>query len=179
MCMNAPKRENFALAKAKIVNGGLETAYKLTEIVGDDPCVTEYQILNTRLPHPDLMELFNQLRGIVARVFGVTAIVEHLESEKYPAMSGVEQFLQTIIEQYEVRGLSWSGSGNKTGVVITSVYKTPLGTKTAINTPRLVIGQSCFGLEEELERICDEIKEQVYQYLFEGKQAQLSLFGQE
>ena len=177
--MTTPKRENFSLEKAKIDKGGLEASYQLTEIVGDEACTTTYQVSNTRLPHPDLTELFKQLRGIVARVFGVTAIVEHLESEKYPAMSGVEQFLQTIIEQYEVRGISWSGSGNKTGVVITSVFKTPLGLKTCVNTPRLVLGQSCFGLEDDLERICDEIKEQVYQYLFEGKQAQLSLFGQE
>ena len=112
-------------------------------------------------------------------MFGVTAIVEHLESEKYPAMSGVQKFLDGIIEQYDVRGVSWSGSGNRSGVIITSVFKTALGLKTAVNTPRLILGQECFGLEEELERICDEIKDQVYAYLFEGKQAQLSLFGQE
>lgn len=175
-----PSKENFNLSKVKLQkDGGLTAEYQLTEVVGDDACVTDYQVTNTRLPHPDLVELFKQLRGIVARVFGVTAIVEHLESEKYPAMSGVQKFLDGIIEQYDVRGVSWSGSGNRAGVIISSVFKTALGLKTAVNTPRLILGQECFGLEEELERICEEIKDQVYAYLFEGKQAQLSLFGQE
>ena len=35
-----------------------------------------------------------------------------------------------------------------------------------------------FGFEEELETIIEQIKEEVFAYLFEGKQAQLSLFGE-
>ena len=34
-----------------------------------------------------------------------------------------------------------------------------------------------FGFEEELEKIVEAIKTEVYQFLFNGKQAQLSLFG--
>ena len=36
-----------------------------------------------------------------------------------------------------------------------------------------------FGFEEELEKIVDAIKTEVYQFLFNGKQAQLSLFGEQ
>ena len=34
-----------------------------------------------------------------------------------------------------------------------------------------------FGFEEELEEIVGKIEREVYAYLFDGKQAQLSLFG--
>ena len=36
-----------------------------------------------------------------------------------------------------------------------------------------------FGFEEELEEIVGKIEREVYAYLFDGKQAQLSLFGAE
>ena len=36
-----------------------------------------------------------------------------------------------------------------------------------------------FGFEEELETIVDAIKKEVYEYLFKGKQAQLTLFGEQ
>ena len=177
--MNVPKRENFALSKAKIVNGGLEAEYELTEIVGDDPCTTGYKITNSRLPHPDLPALFQKLRGIVGRVMGVTAVLEHLQSEQYPAMSGVEKFLDGVCEQYDVRGISWSGSGAKEAVIISSVFTTASGLKCAVNTPRLPLNSETFGFEEELSEIIGRIKDEVFAYLFEGKQAQLSLFGQE
>ena len=41
------------------------------------------------------------------------------------------------------------------------------------------MAQISFGFEEELETIVEAIKKEVYAYLFKGKQAQLSLFGEE
>ena len=60
----------------------------------------------------------------------------------------------------------------------TAVLETPNGLKTAINTPRIKLAQISYGFEEELEAITEQIKGEVYAYLFKGKQAQLSLFGQ-
>lgn len=178
--MEKPKYENFNLSKVKIDKaGGLVCEYQLTEVVGDDACVTDYAVSNTRAPHPDLLALFPKLRGIIGRVLGVTSVLEHLQSEHYPAMEGVEKYLEGTLEQYDVRGVAWSGSGSKAGVVITSVFKTPLGLKTCINTPRLPTGTESYGFEDELLELTETIKTEVYEYLFNGKQAQLSLFGQE
>ena len=63
------------------------------------------------------------------------------------------------------------------GVVITAVYTTANGLKTCINTPRIKMATISFGFEEELEEIVGKIEREVYAYLFDGKQAQLSLFG--
>ena len=88
------------------------------------------------------------------------------------------QFADELLKQIDVRGVSWSGSGDNVGVIITAVLETPNGLKTCINTPRIKMEQISFSLEEELETIVEAIKKEVYAYLFKDKQAQLSLFGQ-
>ena len=89
------------------------------------------------------------------------------------------QFAEELLQKIEVRGVSWSGSDESVGVVITAIFETTNGLKSAINTPRIKLAQISFGFEEELEKITDAIKTEVYAYLFKGKQAQLSLFGGE
>ena len=86
-------------------------------------------------------------------------------------------FADELLQKIEVRGISWSGTGAKSGVVITAVYETANGLKTCINTPRIILATISFGFEEELETIVESIKKEVYAYLFKGKQAQMSLFG--
>ena len=73
--------------------------------------------------------------------------------------------------------MSWSGSDENVGVVVTAVMETPNGLKSVVNTPRIKLAQISFGFEEELEAITEAIKAEIYAYLFKGKQAQLSLFG--
>ena len=87
-------------------------------------------------------------------------------------------FADELLSKIEVRGVAWSGTGDNTGVVITSVFETPNGLKTCINTPRIKMATISFGFEEELEIIVESIKKEVYAYLFKGKQAQMSLFGE-
>ena len=96
------------------------------------------------------------------------------ESKKMLARNFADELLAKI----EVRGVAWSGTGDNTGVVITSVFETPNGLKTCINTPRIKMATISFGFEEELETIVESIKKEVYAYLLKGKQAQMSLFGE-
>lgn len=179
--MEKPSRENFNLSKVKLLpnGGGISAEYQISEVAGGEPCVTDYQVTRTQMPHPDLLEQFKQLRAIVGRVFGITSFLSFLQSEKYPAMEVARAFGDELLAKYEVRGLSWSGSGSGAGVVITAVFATENGLKTAVNTPRIKTEQISYGFEEELERIAGDVKDEVYNYLFEGKQAQMSLFGEE
>lgn len=178
-----PTEKDFNLSKVKLLpKGGIQAEYQVTQIVDGETSLIDRNETCNRDVHPDLTGLFEDLRNIVARTFNITSFLTLLESDemKLPESKKMlaRSFADELIQKIEVRGVAWSGSGDKTGVVITAVYETANGLKTCINTPRIVLATISFGFEEELETIVESIKKEVYAYLFKGKQAQLSLFGQ-
>lgn len=177
-----PTEKNFNLSKVKLdPNGGVKAEYQITTTIDGEPSVIDRTESCTRDVHPDLRGLFEDLRHIVGRVFNITSFLTMLESEEMKMsesnMMTARAFAEELISKIDVRGISWSGTEDNIGVVITAVFETPNGLKTCINTPRIKLAQISFGFEEELETIVNAVKTEVYKYLFEGKQAQLSLFG--
>lgn len=179
-----PQLKDLNLQKVKLEpKGGLQAVYQLTEVVKGEPTITDYQVNVARDIHPDLQKLFKDLRSIVGRVFGLTSFLTITDGKELGLTDArkeiARKYAEGLLQKIDVRGLSWSGSDENAGIIITSVYETPNGLKTCINTPRIKIAQSSFGFEDELEEIADAIKEEVYEFLFNGKQAQLSLFGEQ
>lgn len=182
--MNIPSEKNFSLEKVKLAkDGGLEAQYEVVETNGGESYVNNYHVTNGKEIHPDLKHLFDDLRPIVARVFGMTSFLSMLESPEMKLSDSkllqARAFAEEILMNIDVRGVSYSGQDDNVGVIITSVYTTGNGLKTCINTPRIKLATVSFGFEEELEKIVGDIEREVYQFLFKGKQAQLTLFGQE
>lgn len=168
-----PSEKNFNLSKVKLnPNGGLSADYQVTETVGGEPSVTDHHATVTRDIHPDLARMFDDLRPIVGRVFNITSFLTFLESDEMkltePKKALARNFADELIRKIDVRGVSWSGSDDNIGVVITAVFETPNGLKTCVNTPRIKVAQISFGFEEELETIVNAIKKEVYEFLFKG-----------
>lgn len=179
-----PNPKDFQLEKVKLVNnGGICAHYDVTEVVGGTSYTNHYVVDNGMDVHPDLAGLFEDLRPIVARVFNINSFLSFVEdpANKIPAkiQEQARGFAGELLNNIEVRGVSFSGKDDNVGVVITAVYTTANGLKTCINTPRIKMATISFGFEEELEEIVGKIEREVYAYLFDGKQAQLSLFGAE
>lgn len=175
------EKKDFNLSKVKLLpKGGLTAEYQLTENVGGELSVTDYKATYTRDVHPDMSGAFQDLRIIVARVFGMTSFLSFMASEKLPKdkIENAKKFAEQLMDRIDVRGISLSGSDDDPAVIITSVYEVENGQKSAMNTPRLRMANISFGFEEQLDTIIEQIKEEVFAYLFEGKQAQLSLFGE-
>lgn len=182
--MNIPSEKNFSLEKVKLAkDGGLEAQYEVVESKGGESYVNNYHVTNAMEIHPDLKQLFKDLRPIVARTLGMTSFLSMLESPDMKLndakLRQAREFAEEILSNIDVRGVSYSGEDDNVGVVITSVFTTMNGLKTCINTPRIKLATVSFGFEEELEKIVGDIEREVYEFLFRGKQAQLSLFGQE
>ena len=176
-----PTEKDFNLSKVKLLpKGGIQAEYQVTQIVDGETSLIDRNETCTRDVHPDLLGLFDDLRTIVGRVFNITSFLTFLDAEvvSHNLADRARAFSDELLSKIEVRGLSWSGTGDKSGVVITAVYETANGLKTCINTPRIVLATISFGFEEELETIVESIKKEVYAYLFRGKQAQMSLFGE-
>lgn len=180
--MAKPTENNFSLEKVKLVNnGGICAHYDVTEVVGGTSYTNHYVVDNGMDVHPDLANLFDDLRPIVARVFNINSFLSFVEDKENKIPAKIQEqaraFAGELLDCIEVRGVSFSGKDDNVGVVITAVYKTANGLKTCINTPRIKMATISFGFEEELEEIVGKIEREVYAYLFDGKQAQLSLFG--
>ena len=155
---NKPEIQNFNLTKVKLLpGGGLAADYSASVIIKGEASTTDYSVSCNRDVHPDLAALFSGLRSLIARVF---------------------QWDGEMVELIEVRGLSWSGKDDNEGIVITALYETANGQKVAINTPRIRLSSESFGFEQLLAEDAARIKSEVYEFLFNGKQAQLSLFGE-
>ena len=177
-----PTEKDFNLSKVKLLpTGGIKVNYQITQVIEGEASVIDRDETCDRDVHPDLLGLFEDLRSIVARVFNVTAFLSFLESPEMKLPDAkkalARDFADGLLEKIDVRGVSWSGSDENVGVVVTAVMETPNGLKSMVNTPRIKLAQISFGFEEELETIVESIKKEVYAYLFKGKQAQLSLFG--
>ena len=174
--------KNFNLSKVKLdPNGGLKAEYQITTVVDDEPSVITRKESCSRDVHPDLSDSFKALRQIVGSVFGFTQLLTELDTGEMSAgtKARLKAKIEDQLDKIEVRGIALSGSEEKAGVIITAILETANGTKTCINTPRIRLESDSFGFEEELQDCCEAIKTEVYQYLFEGKQAQLSLFGEQ
>lgn len=177
-----PTEKDFNLSKVKLLpKGGVQAEYQVTQTVDGENSVIDRNETCTRDVHPDLSALFADLRIIVGRVFNITSFLTLLSSDEMKLSDAklaiAKSFADELLSKIDVRGVSWSGTGEGVGVVITAVFETPNGLKTCINTPRIKMAQISFGFEEDLEKIVEAIKTEVYAYLFKGKQAQLSLFG--
>ena len=51
------------------------------------------------------------------------------------------------------------------------------GLKATVISPRLKYNEEIFGFEHELETVLTELQKEIYAYLFQGKKAELEVFG--
>lgn len=180
--MPIPTKEKFSLSKVKLLkDGGLDVHYEVTEVVGNESYTNKYHVLSAKDIHPDLCHLFNDLRPIMGRVFNITSFKTMIATPEFKATKKqtdiAAAFAEECLDNIEVRGVSLSGQDDNVGVVLTGLFTISNNQKTAINTPRMKYNVETFGFEEELENIVCDIENEVYAFLFEGKKAQLELFG--
>lgn len=174
---------NVDIKKCKLLkDGGMEVHYTVLETNGNESYCNSYVLESAKDVHPDLTGAFDELKPIMCRVFGFTSYLSMVESDSFEAsLLQKEQargFAEEIKQRIKVRAISMSGSGESEGVVLTANLQVMNGQIVAINTPRIRFATESFGFEEECEKIVTRIKDEVYKYLYEGKKAQLELFGQ-
>ena len=174
--------KSFALSKVRTLkDGGLDVHYEVTETIGNESYTNKYHVESAKDIHPDLRECFDRLRPIMGRIFNITSFLSMVETDDIKANKTQKEvarnFADEMLKNIEVRGVSYSGQDDNVGVVLTGLFTVSNNQKTAINSPRLKFNTETFGFEEELEEIVADIENEVYEFLFKGKKAQLELFG--
>ena len=177
-----PSEKVFALSKVKTLkDGGLDVHYEVTETIGNESYTNKYHVESAKDIHPDLRDCFDRLRPIMGRIFNITSFLSMVETSDFKATKKQSElsrdFADEMLKNIEVRGVSFSGQDDNVGVVLTGLFTVSNNQNTAINSPRLKFNTETFGFEEELEEIVSDIENEVYEFLFKGKKAQLELFG--
>jgi len=189
--MNNVTEKAFSLAKVKkLKGGGLDVHYEVAENNGSETYNNKYHVENVREVHPDMTKLFDDLKPIVAQVFGMLdfkSTANELTIKGRAEQSGTRSSMikehfdaleAEILSRIDVTGIVLSGADNNVGAIIKATYKTPNNMVAALNTPRLKFDMTYFGFEGDLEKTAHLIEVEVFEYLFKGKQAQLELFGE-
>lgn len=179
--METPNSKDFKLAKVKMIaNGGLSASFTVKKAAEGAVYEDDYQMDSTMDIHPDLVDLFNGLKPILARVYHMNFFRSLMSNEDFGATQKqskiAEELYQEIIKKISIIGVSFKGSDANTGIVITGTFTADTNQKMALNTHLIKFKSNKYGFEEDLEVQIDELKDEVYKYLFENKHAQLSLF---
>lgn len=149
-----PEQSMFALSKVKLTkDGGIAVKYSVSEENNGIVSITNYNIESTTDIHEDLRNLFDALRPMMQEVFDQKS------------------------ENIYVQSVSIAGEDENLGCTLGGIYLTKADQKCKISSPRLKFASFAYGFEDELKRIVGEIETEVYAYLFQGKQAELSNFN--
>lgn len=155
--------------------------FETQEAIGNEVYTEKHHLESAKDVHPDLEQLFKDLRPIVGRIFHITSLLTLIETPDFKGNAKqrdyAREFADDLMQNIEVRGISLSGDKDNVGVIITAVLTVLKGQKTAINSPRIKFSNVTYGFEEELEKIIGNIEKEVYLFLFKGKKAQLELFN--
>lgn len=165
--------KHFDLLKLKMNKKDAYIQHQVSGTEGGTFVMTDGQT-----PHPDLQKSLDGLKKIMARRLGLlegTDVAREIakgDLSKYETAMNKEK---EIIERCNVNGLTFTGSGDKFGVMITGSILLPFGGSCGLAVSRIVFGEDVLGYEDEVEELCEEVKKEAYAYRFQNKKAQLDL----
>jgi len=183
---------NFALTKVKIIkNGGLDVTYRETKTDKGITDTIDINIKNTVNPHPDLVDKIGELKEYLTKCYGFDDVIKVAKSKglQKGQMDAFKKVLETIenvhkeqMKKIAITSVSINGvvenDKDKRSVVISGTHLMENNSKTALNSPRIKLNTNQFKFEADVQDIINDLSEEVSLYLFDGKKAQLELFGE-
>lgn len=128
-------------------------------------------------PHPDLLNELAKMKRMLAYQIGLTRLQAVVEAKEFEATKAqikyTEKAVEEILEDVKVTGFSLSGD-SLDKVKITGSYA-GIGLAGKLFS---LTGDSQ-GFEDQARQVIDVVKDEVYEYIFNLKRAQLEMFEEE
>jgi len=181
------KREKFNLASAKILpKGGVLMSYVENVTIEGESSVIKHTVECATVPHPDLTDLFDELGGCLVSVLGLdfASALEAAANKKQAkafndAWPSVKSFVSLVQadknKNISCHGISLSGTNENEGVILIGKNKNE-AMVSSLNSSRVIFSRDIFGVEQKIADLCDLVEQECFEYLTEGKAAQLQLF---
>lgn len=169
--------DNFNLKKVKFLkDGGLECVFTGSIDTGGLIKQISLDFSSTEKAHPDIDFIQDKLINPLFIGSGRMDLLDTLKNLKHEIEPGLEKkAIKVYQNKGSVTGVHWSGSGNLAGIIISGKVKVPGGNVVAINTKRIVFAADTIGVEKQIEELAEQLRIEVYQYIYEGKVAQPEL----
>lgn len=187
-----PNQKHYSLVKIKILKGGgVDATFREKQTVKGTTDTKDWNLKSSENAHPDLTDKINDLKQFLAKCYNMDAMIvlansKGLDKKEKDAFKIVNKTINNVylenMKKIEVTGLSITGEveGDKDGrsVCITGTQLQENKSKTALNSPKIKLANDQFKFEADVQELVDLIQEEVYDYLFNGKKAQLSMFNE-
>lgn len=154
------KRGNFELKSLIIKNGKCLPTYHYKHNESKEKETRTYQVKVPLEPHPDLSDLFLQLREYIAKDHYMDTDVDTLD-------------------RIEITQVLTAGEEEKRGIKFLGTLNTLHECKVPIQTGIIRFEDDESGYEKDLETIFDAIENEAFEFIFNGKNAQPTLFDAE
>lgn len=182
LVMTVPSESSFKLSKVQLQgNGSVKVNYEICESVGGVEYTNKYKIESTKEIHPDMKYLFACLTDVLADTCNVYKLVDTVCLPKFEATEKqraiAREELEAITEGITVKSVTLSGKDDNVGCIISGEMELKHGLKATVITPRLKYNEEIFGFEHELGTMLMKLQKEIYAYLFQGKHAELEVFG--
>lgn len=79
----------------------------------------------------------------------------------------------------DIHTVTLTGSGEKSGIVISAKLKVVSGNLVNLNTHNLFFSTSHYGFEEGIEDVSNRIADEVYKIIFESKTDEMTLYNED
>lgn len=169
----APTRENFELLEMKSKDrASIEFRAKASFSDGEATFSLSLNDAYPIIPSPDLFTPLDKLKIRLAEFYGYTTFQKVVNTKDFSATKAqkeyAERFQEEQLSNIKVTGISFSGK-DRNGLIVKGTYN-----GSSINTKTLYFSNTEYG--EELLEIADTICDEMYEYIFKGKKAQLEAF---
>lgn len=166
-------RKDFRLKGLKLLkdNRGVEINYFLIKHDGSLTNEEKTKTDSPIIPHDDLVDSVLQLGSYAVKAAGLVKAIKIL------GLDGTDRstLLGQIVNDFDVRSIAISGEEDSKRVIISGVFTCFNNFKTNINTPLIPLAQSNFEFESDLTDVVNEIEDEAYKFIYEGKKAPFEL----
>lgn len=169
------ERQHFDLVSIKVKDGKVDLSYfnKLFPNILEKPSMSV-------APHPDLQSKLDELKLIFATKTGLLHINDtYRDNEHVKANSDILKIVlnlhDEIIKSVKITGIAISSEGETRGVNIKGYVKFPKKGGDVLNSGIIHFDKEVFGIEEELQEICNEIEGEAYKYRVLKKYHQMEI----
>ena len=168
--------DNFKLKRVKLLdNLGLEVTYYEKVNRSDGDYWIEKKIKSTIQRHPDLDRVVSGYKVHLARIFELLAV--GLYKPEADMNEQENKYYNSIIRKIDISCITFTDTDDSNNGVIIQGRKFVMDDKIAVLTTPNVLFNGEYEYISDVMTLCADMIEEVFDYVFKKKYAQLDLFA--
>lgn len=173
--------DNFELKRVKFIPNGLEVDYNDCMNVDGETVKTFHKVKNPEYPHPDLPNEAGKLRWYIVRLMGLMnfaniTYLSDLSKQDKELNKQFQDFFEIQATRVSIREIVRDEEKNT--VIIKYEFTGTDLSLFKMQTPKINLEGEILKFEIDMDTDLEGMKHEVFDYLFKGKRAQLSMFGE-